>query len=616
MPGICAIISNNMIRKDLISSMIKSLKREDFHIVDQHYSEHFAGARIHLGIFNPLKQPLFNKDKSICAMMDGKIYGHSGRTDLEYCLESYERYGVEFIQKLNGNFVLLIQDFRNNKTIIANDRFAFRTHYYALHNGSLFLAPEPKAILQNKTFKKEIDDEGLISFLSFGDFLGGRSLFKGIHVIEPASIITFDGEQVSVKKYWRLTYNSDYSKTDEEFVKELVESFKHAVKIRTEDALRYSVTLSGGLDSRTVLSTLVLEKRSGVNAITWGNQECTEAKIAKQVTRKLGVKNHMLIDITPELILQYAEKEVFLSDGHSYVGEGYAYPVIKEVKKITDVILDGFALDLTLGGSYLTPDKVSFKGTDFLSQLLNSKPYVRYFYANNNLKRLLTPEYYKKIKDIPFKLFKAEYDKIQSKEYGNKCDEFAMNVHVAYTQVGDITVRNFVEVTHPTADNDLVDILLTIPPEKRLHHMIYRKFLKRIAPSMARIPYNKTMVRPDRPIFLWNVFSKYDVGKAILRNKIRRYTRGRLCSKERRSYVNFFQWFQTNENWQGFFNEILVENPPKNNLFNNDYVRNLLKEQISGARDNVRKLLYLTTIYMFLRNWFGEKTKNKKQLPR
>jgi asparagine synthase (glutamine-hydrolysing) len=605
MPGICAVISNNIVREDLLSSMITSLKHEDFHLVDRYCSEHFACARIHLGIFNPLTQPLFNADRSIGLMMDGKIYGHSEKSDLEYCLKSYEKGGTSFIRKLNGNFLLLIQDFRNGKTIIANDRFGFRAHYYALHNGSLLIAPEPKGILREESFRKEIDDYGLVSFLSFGDFLGDKTLFKGIHVIEPASMLTFDGNKLSIEKYWRYSYSPDYSKTDQQFVEELVERFKHAVRIRTEDPLRYSVTLSGGLDSRTVLSTLVSEKPNGnVGAITWGDPECNEVKIARRVTKKLQVKNHLIIDITPELILQYAGKEVFLTDGHSYIGEGYAYPVIKEAKKITDVILDGFALDLTLGGGYLTPDKIYYKGTDFMSFLLNTKPYVRYFYSNNNLQKLLTPEYYDKMKDIPYRLFKAEYDKLESKEYGNKSEEFAMNVHVAYTQVGDIAARNFVEVTHPTADNDFVDILVTIPPEKRIHHKLYRKFLKRIAPAMAKIPYSKTMVRPDLPISLWNVFSKYDIGKAILRNKIRRYTNGKLCSKERRSYVNFFQWFQTDENWQRFFNQVLIESPQMNTLFNNNYVHDLLKEQISGEKDNVGKLLYITTIYMFLRDIF------------
>jgi len=107
------------------------------------------------------------------------------------------------------------------------------------------------------------------------------------------------------------------------------------------------------------------------------------------------------------------------------------------------------------------------------------------------------------------------------------------------------------------------------------------------------------------PIFLWNIFSKYNTGKAILGNKIRRYSKGKLCSKERRSYVNFFQWFQTNENWRNFFKKTLTEKPPTNAIFNNDYVHDLLEQQLSGARDNVGKLLFITTIYMFLRDIFS-----------
>ena len=110
------------------------------------------------------------------------------------------------------------------------------------------------------------------------------------------------------------------------------------------------------------------------------------------------------------------------------------------------------------------------------------------------------------------------------------------------------------------------------------------------------------MVRPDLPIFWWGIFSKYNTGKAILRNKIRKYTKGKLCSEERRSYVNFFQWFQTNEDWRSFFRKTLIEEPPKNALFNNGYVHDLLEQQLNGAKDNVGKLLYVATVYLFLRD--------------
>ncbi|MEM3610200.1 MAG: asparagine synthase-related protein [Candidatus Anstonellales archaeon] len=606
MPGICSVISKNEIDKDLFALMVNSLKHEDFHIVDQYYSQNFACARIHLGIFNPMKQPVFNKDKSICVMMDGKIYGYYGNNDLEYILKSYETHDLEFIKELNGNFVILIYDFERKMAIIANDRFAFRTHYYAFHNEKLYLAPEIKAFFLDKTFKKELDNEGLVGFLAFGDIIGGRSFFKGIRIIEPASIIKFDGKKMSVEKYWEFSYHPDYSKREEEFVEELIKAFKHAVRIRVKDDLRYSVSLSGGLDSRIVLSILSAIKKEKINAVTWGSEDCDEVKIARRVAKKLGISSHLIIDITPDLILKFAEKEVFLSDGHSYIGEGYAYPVMKEVKKITDVLLDGSALDLTLGGSYLTHRAVNFNGTDeeFMCFLLKSKPYSRFFYSSGELKQLFSPEYYERIKHIPLKLFREQYKKLKSKEYGNKCDEFAMNVHVAYTQVGDITVRNFVEVTHPTGDNDFIDIILSIPPEKRMSHKIYRKFLMRIAPSLAKIPYEKTMAPPILPTPIWKILLKYNSGKTLIKNRIIKYINSEIL-KDKKSYVSFSQWFQTNKQWQEFFKKIFIEDPPKNSFFNKSYIKTMLEEQIKGRRNNAIKLLYLATIYMLIKEYFG-----------
>jgi asparagine synthase (glutamine-hydrolysing) len=171
--------------------MVELLKHEEFHRVDKYFSPNFACARIHLGTFNPEIQPIFNPDKSLCIFMDGKIYDYKEKlnelkirghkfnyeNDPEFCLHSYEEYGKDFIKTLNGNFLLLIYDFKRRKVIIANDRFGFRVHYYAINEGKLLFAPEAKAILQDKTFKKELNDEAVAEYFAFGEFWGDKTLF-------------------------------------------------------------------------------------------------------------------------------------------------------------------------------------------------------------------------------------------------------------------------------------------------------------------------------------------------------------------------------------------------------------------------------------------------------
>src|SRR5450759_4228492 len=111
MPGITGIISENVLDEKLLDRMINSLKHEEFHQVDKYFSQHFACARIHLGIFNPEKQPIFNEDRSLCILLDGKIYDYKEEmdelkkkgyefnyeNDPEFCLYSYEEYGKDFV---------------------------------------------------------------------------------------------------------------------------------------------------------------------------------------------------------------------------------------------------------------------------------------------------------------------------------------------------------------------------------------------------------------------------------------------------------------------------------------------------------------------------------------
>jgi asparagine synthase (glutamine-hydrolysing) len=615
MPGVVGIVSENVVDEQLLDRMVNSLKHEDFFRVDKYISSNFGIARVHLGIFNPEPQPIFNEDKSLCIFMDGKIYdygeqlnelknkGHKFNTenDPEFCLHSYEEYGKDFIKRLNGSFVLLICDLKSGEVIIANDRYGFRVHYYAINNGKLLFAPEAKAILQDETFRKELNDEAVAEFFAFGEFWGDKTFFKGIKVLTPASILTYDGRDLSIEKYWKFKYKPDYNKSESEFVDELVKTFKKAVEIRTEDNFRYGVGLSGGLDSRSVLAGVDPTKRKDVIAYTFGPMDCDEVKIAKRVTKRAGIKEHSVQEISPELIIDNAEYLVWLTDGRNYIGVSFGYPVLKLLKDKIDVIFDGFALDLTLGGSYLSKDKVDSKNEDLLFNILSKKR----LFQEKELHKLFTSNYYNKVKEVPTKSFKREFNKIKADHPGNKSDQFSLSTHVACIPIGYATLRSMMEMSPPPADNDFIDAILTIPPEWRLNHYIYRKFLKKLSPELAKISYNKTMIRADAPLLFWKVGSTYLGYKELIKKRIHKFSKGKILLPNKRSYVNFDEWFRTNENWQAFFRELLLnENGKSEKYFNQDYIEKFLQEQITGEKDNSAKLLYLASFKIFLRLFF------------
>ena len=156
MPGLIGIISTqneNSNIENLLSKMCQSIKHEEWHKIDSHISKSAGLGRVHLGIFNPEPQPIFNEDKTLCILMDGEIYDyenlkqeliHKGYkfsigNDPEFILHLYEEYGKDLVHKLNGSFTLVIWDEKLKKLIIINDRYGIRPLYYSEHNGYLVI---------------------------------------------------------------------------------------------------------------------------------------------------------------------------------------------------------------------------------------------------------------------------------------------------------------------------------------------------------------------------------------------------------------------------------------------------------------------------------------------
>jgi len=589
--------------------MVAILLHQPRYEIDKYFENNVALARIHLGLFNPEVQPSISADGKVATMIDGKIFnyigaqdsskqaGKEGMNDAEFCLSRYRENGLNFINELNGNFFIALHDKEQNKVIFANDRYGFRTHYFSYFKGNLLIAPEQKAILEFPGFKKELDEGGLAEFFAYGEFWGGKTLFKNISSIPPGSILVFENGDLSMRRYWKPTFKPDRNKKEGEFVDALVTSYRQAVARRLEDNLRHGITLSGGLDSRSVIGAMPKEHRSKSIAFTFGDEESQEVRVAAMVVKESGILKHVILGASPELIIKNAERDAWLTDGALYIGLAFVYPLFEKISKDVDVIFDGYALDLTLGGSYLSKDKIGAKNRDELKAILLKK---RRF-NDEKMKQLLNRDLYERIKHVPDESFEREFTACTSEDMGNLSDEFAMNTHVAWMHVGDIAVRSQIEVAHPTSDNEFFDLLLTIPPELRFDHRLYRKWLKSLSPELARIPYNHTMVRADAPIFLWHLGVKWNRVKEFAKKRIQIATNNRILPRSKRSYVSYNEWLRTRKDWQDFFEGVLNSYPGLiERYLNREYITKAFEEHKRGVQDHSMDLLYIATFILFL----------------
>lgn len=577
----------------------------------------FAFGKVHNGVYRYNCFTEYDEVSNIAAVVDGLIYGYdyfSYGNDATYVIEQYKKYGIDFIKNLNGNFTLLIYDYNLEKIIIANDRFGFNVHFYThFRDGEkniFMIAPEAKAFFfPGSPLKKELDTYGMMECLTCGRFLTGRTFFENVFVLEPATIMEINsfGER-TVTQYWKPVYKPDYSMTEDYIADELVKRLRHAVELRLRlyendiNKNKFGVTLSGGLDSRSVLAAIPdMFRHYKVTAFTFGNHDCDEVKVASMVTKKLQPLKHVIIPVTPEMFLEYADKETWNTDGRNYIGNAFAHPMMHKVKEYAGVIFDGSAMDLTLGGSYLGIGK-RVKNEEELLIAIKKK----FLLTEDEVKQLFAetktfPPYvrtfaYNYVNEMTNQIF----DNLQSEHLMNKLDEFFLTTHVAWMHIGDAVVRNHVEVSHPTADNDFIDFILTIPPELRANHHIYYKFLTKLNKAMMDIPYQKTMIRMNAPDFLVKVRHAYTFGKEYAKVKMYKYLGVIIPNK--RSYVNFDEWFRGNKEFANYFAGIIEDAPEE--YFNKEYLRQILRDEITGQKSNAVKLMWICTFILFYNQHF------------
>ncbi|HXX21333.1 MAG TPA: asparagine synthase (glutamine-hydrolyzing) [Candidatus Acidoferrum sp.] len=216
-------------------------------------------------------QPMMSDNGDLCITFNGEIYnykeihhelenyGHKFRTgtDTEVILRAYREWGQECLARFNGMWGFAIWDRARQRLFCARDRFGVKPFYYAMVAGRFYFASEIKQILQASSVSRVANAQSVYAFLEWG-LLDGSSdtFFTGVHQLPGGHALTLDLTvplAPSVHRYWELRVQPTGEITPQEAVEEFRRRFKAAVKLRMRSDVPIGVSLSGGLDSSSVL---------------------------------------------------------------------------------------------------------------------------------------------------------------------------------------------------------------------------------------------------------------------------------------------------------------------------------------------------------------------------
>ena len=505
-------------------------------------------------------QPIFNENRDISIVFNGEIYnfpeireelikkGHVfyTNTDTEAIVHLYEEMGDDCVDKLRGMFAFGIWDEKKKKLFLARDRAGQKPLYYYNDGSRIVFASELKALLVDKTIKREISIEALNDYLVYLCTIAPKTIFKDIKKLCPGNVMTCTPNGVSIREYWDLPRIKSVSLGENHYIDQLNDLLSDSVSSRLISDVPLGAFLSGGLDSSTIVCMMSeLRKEPPVTtSIRFREKQFDESVYARSVADHFSTEHYeemvesdavdQIDDIIWHLDEPFADasaiptfnlsraarkhvKVALSGDGGDEVFAGYRryyYDVLENrVRKLIPEIIRR---------SVIGPISGIYPQAAWMPQVLRAKTFLRNISSSQQMSHFNTLSVFND-KDIsgilsgdtvsslngyhPFSVMEKYYMKA-----GN-IDELSKVLYVDFktylsdrmlVKVDRMSMAQSLEVRSPFLDHKLVEYAAGIPSELKLKGREGKYILKKIMSD--RLP-NEVISRAkkgfDVPLDLW-----------------------------------------------------------------------------------------------------------------
>jgi asparagine synthase (glutamine-hydrolysing) len=333
---------------------------------------HLANRRLAIQDVPGGSQPMANEDGSVVVVYNGEIYnypelrelvlarGHRLTThcDTEILPHLYEDEGIAFAARLNGIFAFALFDRAKRTLFLGRDPLGVKPLVYAIRDGKLAFGSEAKAVLASGLAGAQIDEASLHLSMNVRYIPGDRTFFAGIKRLPPGHVLEFSGGRSRLRQYAGIDWTPDPARGRDEWLEGIRHHYAEAVRRQLISDVPVGVSLSGGIDSSSIVAMLRRTTSGPIQTFSLGFGEPTdETADARFVAETYGTQHQEVVLHEPAL--------AHLADAIRHTEEPKVnslqlYLLHRFIGQHVHVVLSG------LGGDEL------FAGYDFYSYLLRA----------------------------------------------------------------------------------------------------------------------------------------------------------------------------------------------------------------------------------------------------
>jgi len=543
MCGICGAVNFNpkeQVIKELIARMLDILRHRGPDDKGLFCDSNVAFGHHRLSIIDLEggHQPIFNEDRTVCAIVNGEVYNYlelrrdlesnhvfSTRSDSEVIVHLWEEFGERCVDHVRGMFAFAVYDMNRKKVFLARDRFGQKPLVYANTPHGFYFSSEIYPLTQISHVDTSLSHRALDDFLCLHYIPAPDTIYNGIKKLKPAHTLTASDNGIRINRYWSI---DPFKKNGDSYngaVTKINDLLEKSVRYRMIADVPVGAFLSGGVDSSILVAMMrELEPISDIQSVCMGfDERCyDERPFARQVAEKFGTTHHVhvvtpdILGILPRLVRHYGEpygdasaiptwylsqvtanhvKVALSGDGGDEIFAGYnrfdstglveiyqRLPALVR-KRIVEPTANALP-DIAWGEGYISQLKQFMKGA---SQHPGQRLTLRNSVFSPGMKCRL---YTDKLKEAlagynPAERFYSAHDGLKNLSETEKLQHIDLGIFLPddiLTKVDIASMAHSLEVRSPFLDHKLAEYVFSLPFKYK--HKIFRR--KRILKRVGR----------------------------------------------------------------------------------------------------------------------------------
>ncbi|MGA9528068.1 MAG: asparagine synthase (glutamine-hydrolyzing), partial [Terriglobales bacterium] len=342
MCGIFGILASERVNRETLDTAIQSLRHrgpDDSGATTIPITSGgelaFAHTRLSIIDLSPLgHQPMRDPATGNCIVFNGEIYNFrelraqlestgarfESQSDTEVILAAYRAWGEASFQRLRGMFAFALWDAHRQRLLLVRDPLGIKPLYYFhsrnFHSGdfesgaNFLFASEVRTLLRTGLVPRQLDPNGLFTFLAFGSVSEPRTIIEGISAVPPGQVVSvaphipMDRGRLELRPFsspltsppQNRAANNQASESAQSAVKALPDLLSNAVLSHLVSDVPIGVFLSGGIDSSSLVAIM---HQAGIRPTTFSlvfrEDEFNEAAHSRAIATRFATDHHEIM---------------------------------------------------------------------------------------------------------------------------------------------------------------------------------------------------------------------------------------------------------------------------------------------------------------------------------